>query len=70
MMPIIMGSSGNEYEIRKIGGNDKMRKHLANMGFVPGEKVTLVSVNDGGVIVNVKNVRVGLSDVLAKRIMI
>lgn len=70
MMPIIMGSSGNEYEIRKVGGNDKMRKHLANMGFVPGEKVTLVSVNDTGVIVNVKNVRVGLSDVLAKRIMI
>lgn len=70
MMPIIMGSSGKEYEIRKIGGNDKIRKHLANMGFVPGEKVTLVSVNEGGVIVNVKNVRVGLSDILAKRIMI
>ena len=70
MMPIIIGSSGNEYEIRKIGGNDKIRKHLANMGFVPGEKVTLVSVNEGGVIVNVKNVRVGLSDILAKRIMI
>ena len=41
MMPIIMGNSGNEYEIRKIGGNDKIKKHLANLGFVPGEKVTL-----------------------------
>ena len=66
-MPIIMGNSGNEYEIRKIGGNDKIKKHL---GFVPGEKVTLVSVNAGSVIVNVKNVRVGISDVLARRIMI
>ena len=70
MMPIIMGSSGNEYEIRKISGNDKIKKHLANLGFVPGEKVTLVSVNAGSVIVNVKNVRVGISDVLARRIMI
>ena len=50
MMPIIMGSSGNEYEIRRIGGNDKIKKHLANLGFVPGEKVTLVSVNAGSVI--------------------
>ena len=40
------------------------------MGFVPGAKVTLVSVNNGSVIVNVKNVRVGISDVLAKRIMV
>ena len=70
MMPIIMGSSGNEYEIRRIGGNDKIKKHLANLGFVLGEKVTLVSVNAGSVIVNVKNVRVGISDVLARRIMI
>ena len=56
MMPIIMGSSGNEYEIRRIGGNDKIKKHLANLGFVPGEKVTLVSVNAGSVIVNVASV--------------
>ncbi len=47
-----------------------MRTHLASMGFVPGAKVTLVSVNNGSVIVNVKNVRVGISDVLARRIMI
>ena len=59
-----------EDEIRRIGRNDKIKKHLANLGFVPGEKVTLVSVNAGSVIVNVKNVRVGISDVLARRIMI
>ena len=43
-MPLIIGDSGQEYEIRKIGGNDEIRKHLASMGFVPGTKVTLVSV--------------------------
>ena len=63
-MPLVMGNSGQAYEIRKIGGNDD------SMGFVPGTKVTLVSVNNGSVIVNVKNVRVGISDVLARRIMI
>ena len=56
MMPLVMGNSGQAYEIRKIGGNDEVRTHLASMGFVPGAKVTLVSVNNGSVIVNVKNV--------------
>ncbi len=70
MMPLVMGDSGQAYEIKRIGGNDEARTHLASMGFVPGAKVTLVSVNNGSVIVNVKNVRVGISDVLARRIMI
>lgn len=70
MMPLVMGDSGQAYEIKRIGGNDEVRNHLASMGFVPGAKVTLVSVNNGSVIVNVKNVRVGISDVLARRIMI
>lgn len=70
MMPLVMGDSGQAYEIKRIGGNDEVRTHLASMGFVPGAKVTLVSVNNESVIVNVKNVRVGISDVLARRIMI
>ena len=70
MMPLILGDAGSEYEIKKIGGNDEMRTHLSSMGFVPGAKVTLVSSNNGSVIVNVKNVRVGISDILARRIMV
>ena len=69
-MPLVMGDSGQAYEIKKIGGNDQVRTHLASMGFVPGTKVTLVSVNNGSAIVNVKNVRVGISDILARRIMV
>ena len=51
-MPLVMGDSGQAYEIKRIGGNDEVRTHLASMGFVPGAKVTLVSVNNGSVIVN------------------
>ena len=32
MMPLVMGDSGQAYEIRKIGGNDEVRTHLASMG--------------------------------------
>ena len=69
-MPLVMGDIGTEYEIKKVGGNDSTRLHLQEMGIVPGGKVTLVSSNNGSVIVNVKNVRVGISDILARKIMI
>ena len=70
MMPLVLGDAGCEYDIKKIGGNDEVRTRLSEMGFVPGAKVTLVSCNNGSVIVNVKNVRVGISDILARRIMV
>ena len=70
MMPLVLGDAGCEYDIKKIGGYDEVRTRLSAMGFVPGAKVTLVSCNNGSVIVNVKNVRVGISDILARRIMV
>ena len=69
-MPLVLGDAGCEYDIKKIGGNDEVRTRLSAMGFVPGAKVTLVSCNNGSVIKNVKNVRVGISDILARRIMV
>ena len=69
MMPLVMGDSGHAYEIKRIGGNDEVRTHLASMGFVPGAKVTLVSVNNGSVIVNVKSVSVGFRHGIAMGIM-
>ena len=69
-MPLIYAEMGRPQIIKKIGGNDEVRTRLSAMGFVPGAKVTLVSCNNGSVIVNVKNVRVGISDILARRIMV
>ena len=47
-----------------------MRRHLENMGFVPGTNVTVISVNNGNVIVNVKDARVAISKEMANKIMI
>ena len=47
-----------------------MRRHLENMGFVPGTDVTVVSINNGNVIVNVKDARVAISREMANKIMI
>ena len=47
-----------------------MRQHLAELGFVVGEKVTVVSELAGNLIVQVKESRVALSKDMACRIMV
>lgn len=70
MMPLNVALPGEENVIRKIGGSPEVKQHLADLGFVVGGTVTLVSVLNGNVIVNVKESRVALDADMARRIMI
>ena len=70
MMPLTMARSGEEAAILKITGKDEIRQHLAELGFVVGETVTVVSEMAGSVIVQVKESRVALDRSMANRIMI
>ena len=69
-MPLNVAEPGEENIIRKIGGSPEVKKHLEDLGFVVGGSVTLVSVLNGNVIVNVKNTRIALDADMARRIMI
>lgn len=70
MVPITMAKAGDINYIRKITGKDDMRRHLAELGFVVGESVTVVSEMGGNVILSVKNSRVALDKDMANRILI
>lgn len=70
MMPLAVADRGVEYEIRKIGGNNEVRQHLADLGFVAGGKVSVINEVNGNLIVNVKESRVAIGKELALRIMI
>ncbi len=70
MMPLNVALPGEENIIRRIGGSPEVKQHLADLGFVVGGTVTLVSVLNGNVIVNVKESRVALNADMARRIMI
>jgi ferrous iron transport protein A len=70
MMPLNVAEPGEENIIRKIGGSPEVKKHLEDLGFVVGGSVTLVSVLNGNVIVNVKEARIALDADMARRIMI
>ena len=70
MMPLNVALPGEENIIRKIGGSPEVKQHLADLGFVVGGTVALISILNGNVIVNVKESRVALDADMARRIMI
>ena len=70
MMPLAMASVGDTNIIRKITGKDEVRQHLAELGFVVGEQVTVISELGGNVILSVKDSRIALDRTMAMRIMV
>lgn len=70
MMPLAMAKTGETVTIRKITGKDEIRQHLAELGFVVEEEVTVVSEIAGNLILQVKDSRIALDRSMATRIMI
>lgn len=69
-MPLIICGQGEVYPIKKITGNDEVKKFLGSLGFVVGEQVSIISKNGENMIVNIKNSRVALGHSMASRIMV
>lgn len=70
MMPLGMASIGDVNVIQKITGRDEVRQHLAELGFVVDESVTVISEMAGNLILQVKDSRVAVDRTMANRIMI
>ena len=70
MMPLAMAGIGDINTIKKITGQDDLRRHLAELGFVVGEEVRVVSELGGNLILSVKDSRVALDKTMAMRIMV
>ncbi len=70
MMPLTMTNIGDTNYIRKITGKDEVRQHLAEMGFVVGCKITVISKLAGNLILSVKDSRIALDETMANRILV
>ena len=70
MMPLTMTKAGETVTIRRISGKDEVRLHLAELGFVPGAEVSVVSELGGNLILSVKESRIALDKTMAMRIMV
>lgn len=70
MMPLSLAGLGEENIIKKVGGKPEVKKHLENLGFVPGGNVLVISEIGGDMIVNVKESRVAISKEMAGKVMV
>ena len=69
-MPISIAPAGAELTVRKVGADEKVKKHLQEMGITVGSKITLISSTGGNVIVIVKEGRLCLDRTLAGKILV
>lgn len=69
-MPLTMAQTGMVHAIKHIGGHCDVRKFLEKLGFVTGSPVTVISENNGNVIVHIKESRVAISREMANKIFI
>ena len=69
-MPLTMAKPGETVTIRKSTGRDEIRQHLAELGFVVDESVTVVNELAGNLILQVKDSRIALDRTMANRILI
>lgn len=70
MMPLTFAKPGETVQIRNILGKTEVRQHLAELGFVKNEKITVISSVGGNTIIQVKEGRVALGNEMASKIMI
>ena len=69
MIPLTMARAGETVVIKKITGRDQVRQHLAELGLVVDESVTVVNEMAGSVILQVKDSRIALDKGMSSRIM-
>ncbi|MGN1391792.1 ferrous iron transport protein A [Sharpea azabuensis] len=70
MFPLTMAKVGEKGQIKRISGRDEVKVHLAELGFVVNNEVTIVNRMGDNLIVQVHDSRIAIDSTLAKRIFI
>ncbi|MCR4594724.1 MAG: ferrous iron transport protein A [Clostridiales bacterium] len=70
MIPLSVLGTENDGVIKKIAGKPEVKKHLENLGFIVGDTVTVISEQNGNIIVKVKESRVAISKEMAMKIYV
>lgn len=70
MLPLMIAREGERVTIKGISGKDDIRQHLAELGFVVGAELMIISRVSGNFIIQVKGSRVALDSSMASRIFI
>ncbi len=69
-MPVTMADPGATVTIVRITGDDKVRAHMHELGFIENDEITVVNKIGGNMILKVKESRIALDMSMARRIMV
>ncbi|OUO60278.1 FeoA family protein [Olsenella sp. An270] len=69
-LPLAMAGTDEVVRVERVRGDANLRQHLAELGFVEGSEVKVVSRAAGDVIVTVKGARLALNRSMASRITV
>lgn len=69
-MPLNLADKNKIYTIQRIAGKEKVIHRLAEIGFVPGSEVCVLSEINGNFLVTVKGAKIGLAREYAKCIIV
>ena len=69
-MPLSFLKTGESGSIVKISCKEDTKKHLSNLGFVPGATVRMIYGNTTGFVLEVKGSRMALDPKMASKILL
>ncbi len=69
-MPLSMMKLGERGRVLRISGGDAIRARLAELGFVVGQTLRVITMLEGNLIIDLKGSRVALGQDMANRITI
>lgn len=69
-LPLAMVGADEVARVARVRGDADLRQHLAELGFVEGSEVKVISRAAGDVIVAVKGARLALNRSMASRITV
>ena len=69
-LPLAMVGPNETARVARVRGDADLRQHLAELGFVEGSSVKVVSRAAGDVIMSVKGARLALNRSMASRITV
>ena len=70
MIPLSVLNDGEQGVIKKIGGKPDVKRHLADIGFTIGDTVSVITEQNGNIIVKVKETRIAVSKEMAMKIFV
>lgn len=69
-MPLGLATVGKEVIIKRTNVDDRVKRHLENLGILQGEKVTPVSQSAGDIVLRVRDSRIAINKGLAMKIIV